>query len=139
MEIGLTKGRFAPITQRYVRGTWQGVSTNTKPRKGTIANINCKHNGDYKTAYCSDPLLIVHAELGITHDEIETTLKEIGLWKDEFIPIEIAVTGPNGNPRYKNGVKSLPRSKNEYETLADYLKRKGELPLEGPNSITVDI
>lgn len=53
--------------------------------------------------------------------------------------MEIATTGRRGEPRYKNGFKSLPRLEMMYETYAETLKEEGELPLEEPNSITVDL
>lgn len=119
MKIGITKGRFAPIIERYVNRVWESVN-NSPPRRCTIADMNCKHNREYKVAYCSDPLLVIHGEYETEFNELENKLQEQDLWSKNFIKIQIAKTSSNGEPGYMNAYRT-PSDK-DYITLFESFK-----------------
>lgn len=120
--IRAAKCRFGPLLAWYYNGEWNDVE-DPENRKGVMASLDQKHNADYKVAYVSDPLLIVHSQLGITHDKLQKKLEELGLWMDEFQPVELPRKDLDGNPDYAPAFKSLPRSKNQIDRMKHRIKQ----------------
>lgn len=137
IHVAVAKRKVGPLTARYHNGAFRDVETeNDGVRRVALCGLDNSHNGDYKVAYASDPLLVVHAQQpGHTHDELKTKLKNTGLWLEEMEPIEI----PTHPDRWLAGFKTLPRSKNRlglFKSRLEKVKVKDSPLLERDNSVT---
>lgn len=132
IPIAVVKCKVGPLQARYFNGEFRDVEREKDGKKRVVVcGLDNSHNGDYKVAYASDPLIVVHAEEpGYTHEQLREKLQDTGLWLNEFQPVEIP-THPN---EWLAGFQSLPRSANRlglFETQiekikADYPMRQGD-------------
>lgn len=140
------KCRFGPLTKRYTNGEFRSVDrtaeielsndTTAEVKRGVLAGLDRSHSRDYKVCYVSDPVLAVHGKVGDSHQDLKEQLKALDLWMDEFIPIHIPRTGPDGNPAWACGFKSLPRSANRLGRFKKAIKDADpEYHFEGDNGI----
>lgn len=105
MEFTISKSKVGPVTARYIDGEYQNVDRGGDGRKKqAILGLDNSHSKDYKVAYASDPLITVKAGKGITHDELQSALEELGIWElANWAEIEV----PHGES-WRAGFKTLP-------------------------------
>ena len=109
IQVRVVKCRFGPIFSRYNRGEWHDIDDKINTRKGVFAGLDRSHSGDFKVGYVSDPVLGIHSSADVSHEELEEKLKEIGVWSDHLIPVDLPVTESDGSMGWKAGFKTLPR------------------------------
>jgi len=136
VEVSISKAKVGPLTKRYHHGEFREIEQpDDGPKRVAICGIDNSHNGDYKVAYASDPMLVVESATVDSHDVLKEVLERHGLWKDEYQPIHI----PHGSNEWKVGFKSLPRSANEFDLMNERVKKAVERDLDvmcSENSVT---
>lgn len=133
MYLRLAKCRWGPLTERYIsrtgyenvdkRATITDAQNNTLTvKRGVLCGLDKSHNRDYKVAYCSDPLLVIHTKGDTTHEQIKDALQVIGIWSDNLDPIQIPRTGQDGSATYVAGYKFTPDETKRFEQYKNKLK-----------------
>jgi hypothetical protein len=133
IPIAIVKCKVGPLTARYQNGEYQEVDREKNgAKRKAVLGLDNSHSKDYKVAYASDPLIVVHAEdHGTTHDQLRQKLKLKDLWLQSFQPIDV----PHGNGWYA-GFQSTPRDQNRLDRLKSQLEtvKIDEAPMrEGEN------
>lgn len=136
IPIAIVKCKVGPLTARYHRGEYRDVEREKDGKKRVaILGIDNSHNRDFKVAYASDPVLVVHAEEpGFTHDQLRAKLQETNLWLESMRPIEIP-THPN---EWLAGFQTGTQDANLLDTLRPTVERANveNYPMrEGDNHI----
>jgi hypothetical protein len=121
IPIAVVKCKVGPLTARYQNGEYQSVEREKDGvKRVAVLGLDNSHSKDYKVAYASDPLLVVHAEgQGYSHDQLREKLQEKGLWLESFHPIEV----PHGDGWYA-GFKSTPRAKSRLGLFKSQLEKE---------------
>lgn len=137
IPIAVTKCKVGPITERYQHGEFQSVETEKDGvKRVAICGLDNSHNGDYKVAYASDPVLVVHAEQpGFTHEQLRAKLEEKGLWVSTFQPIE----KPKGNDQWLAGFQSSTESATRLSRFKQQIKQvhvEDTMPRTGDTFVT---
>lgn len=139
-KIRAVKCKFGPITRRYQGGEWHDVEQHDHCRRGVIAGLDNSHNGDYKVAYASSPLLVIHTGKDLLHSELRDQLKELDLWSDTFSKIELPRTERDGSMTWIAGFKTLPRDSGRIDQYKQQLKEASDgFALESQFSIEVTV
>lgn len=130
IKIRAAKCKFGPLTARYDprKGDYVDVEAESDvgAKRGVALGLDGSHNRDYKVQYASDPVLIVHSGRGTSHQELKLKLHELGLWMEEFEPVELPRTGRHNDLEYAAGFKSLPRSANRIDRFQKEIREAVE-------------
>lgn len=135
MIIRAARAKFGPVTQRYINGSFKDVKqtreteldSSNEVKRGVALGLDGSHSSDYKVAYASDELLIIHtSDCSITHEQLRDQLKHIGIWKSNLIPIDIPRTNEDGEADWTVGFKTLPRDVNRLDRVQDNIEEASE-------------
>jgi hypothetical protein len=106
VEFTVAKTKVGPLIERYQNGEYHSVDkrNNEGVKRMALVKLDNSHSKDYKVAYASDPLLVIHGRSGVTHTELRATLEDLEIWSvANFTPIEI----PHGTG-WISGFKTTP-------------------------------
>lgn len=138
--ITVKKAKVASITERYHAGEYRSVTQPDEYPRVAVCGLDNSHNRDYKVTYASDPLLVVTAgDESLSHGDLRSTLERHDVWLQGFNPIEVPYTTRDGEAAWRVGYKSLPRSSNRLDRVAQVLRKRVERDtdiLEGENTVT---
>jgi len=124
VEFTISKSKVGPVTARYLNGEYQNVDAENDNgvKRMAVLGLDNSHNKDYKVAYASDALITIQGGKGVTHDDLESVLKDVGAWDiANFIPIEI----PHGQ-KWREGFKTTPERVNSMSLLYEKFERAVE-------------
>lgn len=119
IQTSVEKAKVGPLTGRYSLEANGFVDVDPQPDdepdRYVVCGLDNSHNGDYKVAYASDPVLVFTAAVGDTHDDLKrailaakgTDATNNGELPQGLTPIQVA-----HSDGYKPGYKSLPRDAN---------------------------
>lgn len=150
MLIRATKCKFGPLEEWFVNQKVQlEVTTKTEKtiderdqivKRGVLAGLDNSYNRDYTIPHVGDPILAVHSELGVTHDELKERLLDFDLWCQTFHPIELPRKDEDGNPDWICGFKTTPEGVNKLDRFKSTLSEKSNgLDLESKTDIEVTV
>lgn len=142
MKLRVAKCKFGPISRRYHRGEFRDVEQYDYCKRGVMAGLDNSHSKDFKVAYVSDPLLVIHSDRDVSHSELSSRLKELGMWSDYYSKVDLPRTGGNGEMKWTAGFKTLPQQKNRLDFYKEKLKEANDddfPPFEAENSIEVTV
>lgn len=148
MLIRAAKCRYGPLEKWNVNPNLQLNVTikkekeidgrNEVVKRGILAGLDKSHNRDYTVPHVGDPVLAVHSELGVTHDELKERLLDFGLWCQTFHPIELPRKDEDGNPDWIPGFKTTPEGVNKLDKFKPVLSEKSNgLDLQSENDVEV--
>lgn len=140
--IRVAKCKFGPMSARYHNGEFREVEQYDYCKRGVMAGLDNSHSKDFKVAYVSDPLLVIHSDGDVLHSELSSKLKELGLWNEGLHKVDLPRTGRNGEMEWAAAFKTLPQESGRLDYYRNALKEENDgdfPPLEGNNSIEVTV
>lgn len=122
VEVSITKTKIGPLTARYVAG--EGYvdvdprQTSDKPTRKGLVGLDNSHSSDYKIAYASDPVVVIHGDGCRSHDELRRLCDHHELLPQNVSPIRL----PHGSKNWTSAFQSLPRDASRLDRYADKLR-----------------
>lgn len=128
-SIRCTKCKIAPISERYMHNEWVRIQTNNEDDKYnsiqrvTIITPDGERNDNYRVTGVSDSLLTFTTSIHTTHEKLEQSLRNMGIWDDTFEAIEVPRNDARGGKVWAAGFKTQTYHIEKYDQYRSIVKQ----------------